>query len=153
MIQKIKQKLLIMSSLMTIALFGMVPAVALAQSGCDPTGSSGTNDCIQNGLCQGAEHLNVNTTNGGTESCTEQGSGIGGLIKTIINILSIIVGVVAVIMIIIGGFRYITSGGKQESVTGAKNTILYAVIGLVIVALAQIIVRFVLTKTVNPTGS
>jgi hypothetical protein len=49
-------------------------------------------------------------------------------------------------MIIVAGFRYITSGGKQESVTGAKNTILYAVIGLIIVALAQIIVRFVLNK-------
>jgi hypothetical protein len=52
-------------------------------------------------------------------------------------------------MIIIGGFRYITSGGKQESVTSAKNTILYAIIGLVIVALAQIIVRFVLSNSTN----
>jgi hypothetical protein len=52
-------------------------------------------------------------------------------------------------MIIIGGLRYVTSGGKQESVTSAKNTILYAVIGLVIIALAQIIARFVLQKATN----
>ena len=57
------------------------------------------------------------------------------------------VGIIAVIMIIVGGFRYIASGGKQESITAAKNTILYAIIGLVIVALAQIIVKFVLEKS------
>ena len=67
-------------------------------------------------------------------------------IRNVINILSAIVGVVAVIMIIVGGFRYITSGGNDASVTGAKNTILYAIIGLVIVALAQIIVHFVISR-------
>ncbi len=146
MIQKIKNKLLILASVLMFALPMAVPAMASAQ--CDP-GVPGNSDCIQGGLCKGAQTLSVQQ---GTQPCSEQGNGITGLIKTIINVLSIIVGVVAVIMIIIGGFRYITSGGKQESVTGAKNTILYAVIGLVIVALAQIIVRFVLTKTTNPTG-
>jgi hypothetical protein len=58
----------------------------------------------------------------------------------------VIVGVAAVIMIIIGGFRYITSSGDSASVNSAKNTILYAIIGLVIVALAQVIVRFVLNQ-------
>jgi hypothetical protein len=55
-------------------------------------------------------------------------------------------------MIIIGGLKYITSGGDSSNVTGAKNTILYAVVGLVVVAMAQFIVRFVLTK-VNSTGT
>jgi len=58
----------------------------------------------------------------------------------------VIVGIAAVIMIIVGGFRYITSGGNDASVTSAKNTILYAVIGLIVVALSQLIVRFVLGK-------
>ena len=49
-------------------------------------------------------------------------------------------------MIIYGGFRYITSGGDSGKVTGAKNTIIYAVIGLVIVVLAQVIVKFILDK-------
>ena len=74
---------------------------------------------------------------------------VDGLIVDVINIISIVVGVVAVIMIIIGGFKYITSGGDSGNVTGAKNTILYAVIGLVIVALAQIIVRFVLDRIIE----
>ena len=49
--------------------------------------------------------------------------------------------------VIIGGLKYITSGGDSGNVTGAKNTILYAVIGLIIVVLAQVIVRFVLVQT------
>ena len=66
------------------------------------------------------------------------------IIPLVINIFSIVVGVIAVIMIIVGGLKYITSSGDSGNVTSAKNTILYAVIGLVIVALAQVIVRFVL---------
>lgn len=75
-----------------------------------------------------------------------QGS-VNDLIADIINILSVIVGIVAVIMIIWGGFKFITSGGDAGRLTSAKQTILYALIGLVIVALAQFIVRFVLGKT------
>jgi hypothetical protein len=71
---------------------------------------------------------------------------VNDLVKLIINIFSVIVGIVAVIMIIFGGFKYITSGGDSSSVTGAKNTILYAIIGLVVVAMAQFIVRFVLQR-------
>ena len=63
-----------------------------------------------------------------------------------------IVGVVAVIMIIIGGLKYITSSGDSNNVSSAKNTILYAIIGLVVVVLAQVIVRFVVTKAdTSPT--
>ncbi len=71
---------------------------------------------------------------------------INNTIATVINIFSWIVGITAVIMIIIGGFKYITSQGDSGNVSGAKNTILYAVIGLVIVAMAQVIVKFVLDK-------
>jgi cytochrome bd-type quinol oxidase subunit 2 len=73
------------------------------------------------------------------------------LIADVINIFSLVVGVVSVIMIIYGGFRYITSGGESNSVSSAKNTILYAIIGLVIVALAQFIVRFVLGRVTDAT--
>jgi uncharacterized membrane protein len=69
---------------------------------------------------------------------------VSTLLRRIINIFSWIVGVIAVIMIIVGGLKYITSGGDSSNVSSAKNTILYALVGLVIVALAQFIVRFVL---------
>ena len=104
---------------------------------------------IQNSVCSGANNLAV-TTNPANDACKDTATGgvssVNKLITQIVNILSVIVGVVAVIMIIFGGFKYITSGGKQESVTAAKNTILYALIGLIIVALAQIIVKFVLNR-------
>lgn len=63
-------------------------------------------------------------------------------VRHIVNLLSAIIGVVAVVMIMVGGFRYVTSGGSDTSVTSAKNTILYAIIGLVIVALSQVLVHF-----------
>ena len=104
---------------------------------------------INNGLCAGS-NLQL-TTEPGQCSITksEALSKINKIVKTIVNLLSAIVGLVAVIMIIVGGFRYITSGGNDTSVTAAKNTILYAIIGLVVVALAQIIVRFTLSKLTN----
>lgn len=70
--------------------------------------------------------------------------GDSGIFTTIINILLFIIGVVAVIMLIIGGIRYVVSGGDQAAVTAAKNTILYAVIGIIIAILAYAIVNFVI---------
>lgn len=63
--------------------------------------------------------------------------------KTITNVILFVLGAIAVIMIIIGGIRYVTSGGDSGSVTAAKNTILYAVIGLIVAILAYAIVNFV----------
>ena len=57
-----------------------------------------------------------------------------------------IVGAVAVIMLIIGGLRYVLSSGNSSSVEGAKNTILYAIIGIVVAALAFAAVTFVSSK-------
>lgn len=99
---------------------------------------------IDKSLCKGAE---LKLSGEGDCSTTEEaGTGLDKLITDVVNIFSVIVGVVAVIMIIYGGFRYITSGGDSGNVTNAKNTILYALVGLVIVALAQFIVKFVLSK-------
>lgn len=69
----------------------------------------------------------------------------------IVDIFSVVVGIVAVIMIIVGGFKYIVSNGDSSQITSAKNTIIYAIVGLVIVAIAQILVRFVLTQASNNT--
>lgn len=83
-----------------------------------------------------------------TSGCDVTGgtTGVNKLITDIVNIFSVIVGIVSVIMIIYGGFRYVTSGGDSGNVSNAKNTIIYAIIGLVVVALAQFIVQFVLDK-------
>ena len=71
---------------------------------------------------------------------------VNNVIGVVINVLSTIVGIVAVVFIIIGGFKYITSSGDSSNVASAKNTILYAIVGLIIVALAQFITGFVLSR-------
>jgi hypothetical protein len=83
----------------------------------------------------------------GGANCTVGGQpSVNGTITRIINIFSTIAGVAAVIMIIIGGFRYVTSGGDSGSVSSAKRTVLYALIGLVVVAISQLLVKFVLDQ-------
>lgn len=79
---------------------------------------------------------------------------IWGWVYTIINWVLIAVGIICVVFIIIGGIRYATSGGDPEKVKSAKNTILYALIGLVIAILANVIVQIVFQVTgtiVQPT--
>lgn len=96
-------------------------------------------------VCQG-----VKATGGSCDTPAPGETSINSTIKTIIRILSIIVGVVAVIMIIIGGFLYVTSGGDPQKTANAKNTLLFAVIGIVIVALAQVLVNFVINLVAPP---
>ena len=132
MIQKLKTLIVSLSILFVPMAMVAVPATV-----------SATNN-IQNGVCNGVGNATGTINSTATVSSTDCATaGVGGAdtnansaITSVINLLSIAVGVVAVIMIIVGGFRYITSGGKQESVSGAKNTILYGIIGLIIVALA-----------------
>ena len=100
--------------------------------------------------CNGANGEPVVDGSGCPESDSE--NSLPTIVGKVINIFSWVVGAVSVIMIIYGGFKYITSGGDTNGVTAAKNTILYALIGLVIVALSQIIVNFVLNKSIDATS-
>lgn len=108
---------------------------------------------IAGNLCNGANSAADDGSAG--SGCTSSGgtSTIESIAGNVVNIFSIIVGVIAVIMIIYGGFRYITSGGSSEKITAAKNSLIYAIVGLLIVALAQLIVHYVLTQAGNITGS
>lgn len=90
-------------------------------------------------------------SNGGT-GCTNTTGSLNNIIKWALNIFSVIVGITAVIMIVVGGFKYIVSGGESSKVSGAKDTILFAIVGLVVVALAQIIVHFVLSSVHGQTN-
>lgn len=76
--------------------------------------------------------------------CTHKNDNINTTIKIVVNALLFVVGILSVIMIIVGAFRYVTSAGNPSAVTGAKNTIIYAVIGLVVAFLAFAIVNWVL---------
>jgi len=67
-------------------------------------------------------------------------------VKKIINGVLYVVGILAVVMVIIGGVKYTTSGGDQSAVTSAKNTIMYSIVGLVVAILAYAIVNFVIER-------
>lgn len=72
--------------------------------------------------------------------------GAGGIWSNIINALLFVIGAVAVLMIIIGAFSYVTGGGDPNALTSAKNTIQYAAIGLVLALAAGGIINFVLER-------
>ena len=73
-------------------------------------------------------------------------TGTGGLLYKVATVVSIVAGIAAVIMIVLGGMRYITSGGDTQKITSAKHTIVGALIGLVIIVLAQTIITFVIKR-------
>ncbi len=79
--------------------------------------------------------------------------GDGGMFQKVSNILLYIIGAVSVIMIIFGGFRYVTSGGNSDNITTAKNTILYAIVGIVVALLAYAAVQFVITSFATGGGT
>ncbi len=103
-------------------------------------------------LCQGADlsfggsdptPCQVDNGSGGKEAAADKANKI---VADVLNLVSVIVGVIAVFMIIYGGFRFLTSAGNPEGTKVGKNAILFALIGLIIVAFAQVIVKFVLGK-------
>lgn len=125
-----KQKILI-----GLILLGSVLGLASAVS--QPAMANGFGDEINKGLEQV----------GG-----QQTADAGSIIKTIVNALLFLIGVVAVIMIIWAGVQYTTSAGDSSKVATAKNTIVYAVVGLIVAIFAYAIVNFVVS-TFNGGGS
>lgn len=87
--------------------------------------------------------VNQGVTNVGGSGTTKD---FNGIVRTITNVLLFLIGLVSVIMIIIGGFRYITSNGAPDQAKAARNTIMYAVIGLILAIAAYAIVRFVIGR-------
>lgn len=95
---------------------------------------------------------------GSAKQCIDQGLSASGtsstpnslssVLTTVTNILLFLMGAISVIMIIVGGIRYATSQGDQTQMQSAKNTILYAVIGVVVSIAAYAIVSFVVTQFV-----
>lgn len=72
--------------------------------------------------------------------------GKDGIVMKIAGILSLAVAAASIIVIIIGGLKYVLSSGDSNNTNGARNTVLYAVAGLVVAASAQLIIRFVINR-------
>jgi hypothetical protein len=79
----------------------------------------------------------------GSAICAKKSDNLGSLWKKIVNVLIFIVGILAVLMIIFGAFRYTTSAGDAKALGEAKNIILYSVVGVAVAFSAYAIVNFV----------
>ena len=110
-------------------LFALAPTVSALG---EPIVVPKTSDSIQNG---------IDIISGGKNDLT-----IEKIIVTVVNTMMFLIGALSVIMIIYGAFRYVTSAGDAKQVESAKNTILYAVIGIIVALLAVAIVNFVTKK-------
>jgi hypothetical protein len=131
---KTLQKIAVFAALLSGSLVTLAPANLV---------SAGPFDASKSQACRGA-NLSNSDTNCHADSSRET---LDRRIQFIVNLLTAIIGIVAVILIIINGLRFITSNGDSNSISSAKNGVIYAIVGLIIVALAQIIVRFVLART------
>ena len=87
----------------------------------------------------------IDAIGGSSSTATLQ---VDDIVLAVVNWLLFAVGVISVVMLIVGGIKYATSAGDSNKVTSAKNTIMYAIIGLAVAVLAFAIVGFV-TNTLN----
>lgn len=98
-------------------------------------------------LCEGSGGtwtIDKSLPNGGKCTSTD-GRTLMGTIQQLTDVLIFLIGAIAVVMIIVGGIRYVVSAGDQAALTSAKNTILYAIIGLLVAIMAFAVVRFIYT--------
>jgi hypothetical protein len=94
-------------------------------------------------VCEG-----VGAASGGSGCTPTSGvKDINSVIKTALRIFQSVVGLIAVIMMITAGLRFITSSGDSAKVTSARNTLLYGAVGIVVVALSEVIIQFALNQT------
>lgn len=144
MIDVIKNKLIhAIVIALTLLSIGLIARPAYAAVDC--AGLTGQ-DVTKCQACKGSgatSYSNGQCTDGSAKDPQGQ---VSDVVAKVVNIFSLVVGIAAVIMIMVGGFKYVTSQGDSGNVSGAKNTILYAIIGLVVVALAQTIVHFVINR-------
>lgn len=103
--------------------------------------SAGLFDDAKNDACSGAQLQPDSGCNAADAAKAD------GIIKRIVNILTTIVAIIAVFMIIVSGLRFVTSRGDSNAISSARSGIIYALVGLVIVALAQILVKFVINTS------
>ncbi len=124
----------ILASIFIVLGLGLAPvAVSAAGPVIDPFGNCAQGIATDSTICNAAQN--------------QQGGlfGPNSIWNRILNTITFVVGAVAVLMIVIGALRYALSAGDQGAITGAKNTIIYALIALVVAVMANAIVNFVLT--------
>lgn len=107
-----------------------IPATAAAW---DPFGGVDCSKAVDSAVCA-------------RDRTTNPIAGPDGILVKATDIIAIIAGIAAVILIIVGGIKYVVSGGDTNAVNSAKNTVLYALIGLVVIGVAKILITFVVSR-------
>jgi len=120
--------IIILSLIVLIGSFS--PSFSLV--GCNNGGGS------QNYALQGASEI------GSSNNCNGLIGGTGSVVSKIVNILTIVAGIIIVFLLIFSGFRFIVSGGDSNRIATARKTLIGAIVGLIIITLAQLIVHFVI---------
>jgi len=129
MIQKLKILLLASMSFLTFTTATVTPAVMAIT------------DEAKNAACTGA-----NQVEGGGTTCAADNSALNRAIEFAIRIFQVIAGVITLFVIILAGLGYVTSGGDSSKTKAAKDRLLYAAIGILIIALSEAIIQFVLNR-------
>jgi hypothetical protein len=127
-----------MKSLMLKAVLAGVMLVAVAPLGAQA--ATPTQNVLHQACTHGVTFAGCSTSDQGIDTT---GAGHTTFLQDLVNTFLFAAGLVAVIFLIIGGIRYITSTGDSQRIKAAKDTILYAIIGLVVVIVARAIVGFV----------
>lgn len=146
------KKILAVLALLVVSAVGVlsVPGEAWAltaeqQAEIDAAKAAGGGQCPDNSMRLTYTH-SIAECSLPKESPTTGDKTLPQVIQTIVNVVLSVVGVIAVVMIILGGISFITSQGDAAKVTKARNTLLYGIVGLVIALLAFAIVNFVLSS-------
>lgn len=128
---------LIHSNINTVAILvvGFVLTLAISFSVLPATAHAEISNESKEAACQGIGGCDPNAK-----------KSVTSLLSTVIKLISWIVGILSVIMVIVGGMKFVLSNGDANATKSARMTIIYALVGLVIAALAQVLVNFVLNK-------
>lgn len=135
-------RLAILGKKLAAVLPALVMTLSLGLTGLVATTGTALADCTVNGSSDLTVSNGVNCAKG--TSAADSLFGNGGVFTIIANTLIFLVGAIAVLFLIIGGLRYVISQGDPKNVEGAKNTILYAIVGIVVAILSYAAVQFVL---------
>jgi Type IV secretion system pilin len=130
-----------MKRVFTLFLLILFLAVPIKAHAIDPY--NGTQDDPNNSLCS------IDSPGYESSACrkiiNDPISGTDSLIDKVVNILTIVAGVIAVVMVMVGGLQMITSSGDSEKFARSRKTLIFAGAGLLIIMLARVLVAFILS--------
>jgi hypothetical protein len=128
--------------LLKLTIVSLLVVVSLSALPLASASASGFNVLKQ--ACSGGQATSSAACSG--QTTTDPLTGPNGLIGKVTKLIALFAGIVAVIVMIIGGFMYVLSGGDSGKVSLAKDTLVYAAVGLVVIVLGQAIIVFVINR-------